>query len=200
MTFAGTPAAVSRTFAVSPLQMRFRTPRRAHARRSFVARQSAAGRVRGVPSHIRLPGPRRADACRSCLQARTCAGEMATFATHKRMYNQDRGTSAPRGCPSRTRGGDRQHNVGSLPGRHHAMDCGLWATCSPNLSTTCQTIPRIAGCRGSDCLAGFLHSRRDRAIDCGGHTGGYNGHQREQCADCLGKCRLGGKHRSENRL
>jgi hypothetical protein len=34
--------------------------------------------------------------------------------------------------------------------RHHAMDCGLWATCSPNLSTTCQTIPRIAGCRGSE--------------------------------------------------
>jgi hypothetical protein len=32
--FAGTLAAVSRTFAVSPLQMRFRTPRRAHARRS----------------------------------------------------------------------------------------------------------------------------------------------------------------------
>jgi hypothetical protein len=72
-----------------------------------------------------------------------------------------------RGCPPRTCGGDRQHNVGSLSGRDHAMDCGLWATCSPNLSTTCQTIRRIAGCRGSDCLAGFLHSRRHHAMDCG---------------------------------
>jgi hypothetical protein len=76
--------------------------------------------------------------------------------------------------------------------RHHAMDCGLWATCSPNLSTTCQSMRRIAGRRGSERLTGFVHGRRDRAIDCGGHAGGYNGHQREQCADCLGKFRLGG--------
>jgi hypothetical protein len=34
MTFAGTPAIVSCMFAVSPLQIRFRTPRRANARRS----------------------------------------------------------------------------------------------------------------------------------------------------------------------
>jgi hypothetical protein len=38
---------------------------------------------------------------------------------------QERGASAPRGYPSRTCGGDRQHNVGSLHGRDHAMDCVL---------------------------------------------------------------------------
>jgi hypothetical protein len=32
----------------------------------------------------------------------------------------------------------------------------------------------------ASCLTGFVHGRRDRAIDCGGHTGGYNGHQRER--------------------
>jgi hypothetical protein len=76
--------------------------------------------------------------------------------------------------------------------RDHAMDCGVWAACSPNLSTTCQTIRRIAGCSGSDCLTGFVHGRRDRAIDCGGHAGGYNGHQPEQCAERVGRCWLGG--------
>jgi hypothetical protein len=84
--------------------------------------------------------------------------------------------------------------------RDHAMDCGLWAACPPNLSRTCQTMRRIAGRRGSERLTGFVHGRRDRAIDCGGHAGGYNGHQREQCGERVGRCRLGGKHRSESRL
>jgi hypothetical protein len=76
--------------------------------------------------------------------------------------------------------------------RDRAIDCGLWTTCSPNLSTACQTMRWIAGRRGSERLTGFVHGRRDRAIDCGGHAGGYNGHQREQCAERVGKCRLGG--------
>ena len=53
-TFASPAATVSRTFAVSPLQMRFRTPRRAHARRSCLQARTCAGEMATFAMHKRM--------------------------------------------------------------------------------------------------------------------------------------------------
>jgi len=61
MAFAGIPATVSCMFAVSPLQMRFRTPRRANARRSSSSVASSPNSARFSPDTARLTDPRRAN-------------------------------------------------------------------------------------------------------------------------------------------
>jgi hypothetical protein len=53
-TLASPAAAVSRTFAVSPLQMRFRHPRRAHARRFCLQARMCAGEMATFAMHKRM--------------------------------------------------------------------------------------------------------------------------------------------------
>jgi hypothetical protein len=213
MRFASPAATVSCMLAVSPLQTRFRTPRRADTRRSCLQARTCAGELATFAMHKRVYSQERgASPCRGWVtrvQRKSKIPSRRAFAQGK-----SGGASAPVvihharaaaivGTTSAVSSGETMQWIpyctrtdllnGFLHSRRdRAMDCGLWATCSPNLSRTCQTMRGIAGCRASDCLAGFLHSRRDRAIDCGGHAGGYNGHQREQCADRLERCRLGG--------
>ncbi len=54
ITFAGTPGTVPCMFGVSPLQMRFRTPRRADTRRSCLQARTCAGEMTTFAMHKRM--------------------------------------------------------------------------------------------------------------------------------------------------
>jgi hypothetical protein len=215
-------------YAVSPLQMCFRTPT-AGSRPPLLA------------------------------QLRSCTAEVAILPTNARASKvQERGASAPRGCPPRPCGGDRRHNVGSLLGRDHAMDCVLhreltssadfstagdttrWiadygrlarrispelarpceglraagqATASPDFSTAGDTMRRIADyrrlarrisprlARPSEGLRAAGEASASPDLSTVGETvrliaedtlGGIMAINGDECAECVGRCRLGG--------
>jgi hypothetical protein len=80
MMFPGTPATVSRTFAVSPLQMRFRTPRRADARRYCLQARTFAAEMATFAMHKRMYNQERGTlAPRGWVTRTVCRMDRAPF-------------------------------------------------------------------------------------------------------------------------
>jgi hypothetical protein len=100
MTFAGTLATVSRTFAVSPLQMRFRTPRRADTRRSCLQARTCAGEMTTFAMHKRMYSQERGGVSPP-WSGNTRAAETANLQQTRTRATQERGASAPRGSVTR---------------------------------------------------------------------------------------------------